>query len=80
MFERYAIYYTPQGALAEVGAAWMGWDVARGVAVDHAMVGDLDLAKLTRTPRKYGLHGTIKPPFVLKAAQMQRHLRQPYPP
>ena len=66
MFERYAIYYTPQGALAEVGAAWMGWDVARGVAVDHAMVGDLDLAKLTRTPRKYGLHGTIKPPFVLR--------------
>lgn len=65
MFQRYAVYYTPEGALAECGAAWLGWDVARGVYREHPKIGDLDIAELTRTPRRYGLHGTIKPPFFL---------------
>jgi putative phosphonate metabolism protein len=64
-FDRYAIYYTPQGSLAEAGAAWLGWDVARGQAAAHPEVAGLDVAALTETPRKYGLHATIKPPFVL---------------
>ena len=64
-FDRYAIYYTPKGALAEAGAAWLGWDLARGRAVAHPEVRGLDVAALTETPRKYGLHATIKPPFVL---------------
>ncbi|MFG6531184.1 MULTISPECIES: DUF1045 domain-containing protein [unclassified Sulfitobacter] len=64
-FDRYAIYYTPKGALAEAGAAWLGWDLARGRAVAHPEVTGLDVAALTETPRKYGLHATIKPPFVL---------------
>jgi 2'-5' RNA ligase len=51
--------------LAEAGAAWLGWDVARGQAVAHPEVAALDVAALTETPRKYGLHATIKPPFVL---------------
>lgn len=64
-YQRYAIYVTPQpGDFADLGAAWLGWDVARG---DSATQPDLefDLAKLTKRPRKYGLHGTIKPPFHL---------------
>ncbi len=65
MFQRYAVYFTPEGALADQGAAWLGWDVARGVTLAHPQVGDLDVEALTRTPRKYGLHGTIKPPFFL---------------
>ncbi|MDA8746961.1 DUF1045 domain-containing protein [Litoreibacter sp.] len=65
MFQRYAVYYTPKGALAEKGAAWLGWDVARGIRVEHPHVAGLDVAALTHTPRKYGLHGTIKPPFYL---------------
>ncbi len=65
MFQRYAVYYTPEGALAECGAAWLGWDLARGVCVDHPDIPGLDAAKLTDTPRRYGLHGTIKPPFFL---------------
>ena len=64
-FDRYAIYYTPKGALAEAGAAWLGWDLARGRAVAHPEVAGLDVAALTETPRKYGLHATVKPPFVL---------------
>lgn len=50
--------------MAAAGAAWLGWDVASGSAVAHPDVG-LNLDKITETPRKYGFHGTIKPPFVL---------------
>lgn len=64
-FDRYAIYFTPQGSLAEAGAAWLGWDLARGRTVAHPDVAGLDVAALTETPRKYGPHATIKPPFVL---------------
>lgn len=65
MFQRYAVYYTPVGALAEVGAAWLGWDSASGMTVPHPCFPDIDLVAATETPRKYGLHGTIKPPFFL---------------
>ncbi|KNG93456.1 DUF1045 domain-containing protein [Pseudaestuariivita atlantica] len=62
---RYAIYYTPPpGPLAAFGAAWLGWDPVLGTTVPHPEIG-LPVAELTKTPRKYGLHGTIKPPFHL---------------
>ncbi|QFT58834.1 hypothetical protein FIU94_08355 [Sulfitobacter sp. THAF37] len=67
MFKRYAVYFTPQGALADRGAAWLGWDIASGQPVAHPEVPGLDLADLTETPRKYGFHATIKPPFALAA-------------
>ncbi len=65
---RYAIYYAPQaGAFADATAAWLGWDPARGQAVAHPNLPDLPkpVADLTAIPRKYGFHGTIKPPFHL---------------
>ncbi|MEM7469965.1 MAG: DUF1045 domain-containing protein [Pseudomonadota bacterium] len=65
MYQRYGVYYTPDGALAARGAAWLGWDVARGRAVEHPVIEGLDIAEITATPRKYGFHGTIKPPFFL---------------
>ena len=67
MFKRYAIYYTPtQGTpLAEFGANWLGWDSATGTSRAHPDMGELDVAQITETPRKYGFHGTIKPPFRL---------------
>lgn len=63
-YARFAIYYVPpEGALADFGAAWLGWDIARGRA---ALQPDLSgLAGITETPRKYGFHGTLKPPFRL---------------
>lgn len=67
-FQRYAIYVMPDGALARFGASWLGWDALAGRSVPHP---DLNLprplAEITATPRKYGLHGTIKPPFRLAA-------------
>ncbi len=63
-FQRYAVYYLPENAeLADFGAMWLGWDVAQGVAVEQPGVEGIEAA--TRTPRKYGFHGTLKPPFRL---------------
>ena len=62
---RYAVYYAPEeGGFAQAAAAWLGWDPATGRAVEQPDLG-LDLAAMTADPRKYGFHGTIKPPFRL---------------
>lgn len=63
-YTRFAIYYVPpKGALASFGAAWLGYDVATGRLVDQPDLPGLD--DVTMTPRKYGFHGTLKPPFRL---------------
>lgn len=50
--------------MADFGASWLGWDVVNGQASRQP---DLpDLRDITMTPRKYGFHGTLKPPFRLK--------------
>lgn len=62
---RYAVYYAPEpGAFATAAASWLGWDPATGQVVPQPDLG-VDLAALTADPRKYGFHGTIKPPFRL---------------
>lgn len=64
-FSRFAIYWRPDpGPLADFGARWLGWDPATGQEAEHPNV-PLDVAGITATPRKYGLHGTIKPPMRL---------------
>ena len=65
MFERYAIFYTPTGALADFGAKWLGWDSAHGRAQVQPEITGIDVPTITQTPRKYGLHGTLKAPFKL---------------
>ncbi|MEL6573736.1 MAG: DUF1045 domain-containing protein [Pseudomonadota bacterium] len=67
-FTRFAVYYLPpDGPLATFGAKWLGWDVATGTAADRYHVPGLD--DVTMTPRKYGFHGTLKPPFRLADGQ-----------
>ena len=71
-FNRYAIYFLPErGALYDFGATWLGWDVIDGVARDHPLLEGLPFSveDLTTAPRKYGFHGTIKPPFRLRDGQ-----------
>ncbi len=76
MFTRYAIFYTPpRGPLAAFGAAWLGWDLARAAMVEHPKLGGLDIAAITDVPRKYGMHGTIKPPFALADDCTQKELQ-----
>lgn len=77
-FTRYAVYYTPpEGALSEFGTAWLGWDAARSAEVAHPEVAGLPapVAGITETPRKYGLHATMKPPFRLAEGQDEVALR-----
>ncbi|MGA9434475.1 MAG: DUF1045 domain-containing protein [Roseobacter sp.] len=78
MFQRYAIYYTPAGGLAEVGASWLGWDLRIGIEVPHPVIDGLKVAALTRRPHKYGFHGTIKPPFALAAGTTEAMLTKEF--
>lgn len=61
-WRRYAIYYTPAGPLAGFGAAWLGWDIARGRGAPPRTQ---QVEALTRTARRYGFHATLKAPFRL---------------
>jgi putative phosphonate metabolism protein len=68
-FRRHAVYWAPPAGspLARFGAAWLGWDAAAGRRVPHPDLPGLPLpvAEITAAPRKYGFHGTLKPPFRL---------------
>ncbi len=78
-YERYAIFYTPApGPLADFGAAWLGWDPVLGRDVAQASLAGVDVAKATATPRKYGFHGTMKPPFALAEGQGAEALKQAF--
>lgn len=67
-FSRFAVYYAPEpGPLATFGAEWLGWDCVAGVETAQLQPRGLPCPAedITQTPRKYGFHGTIKPPFRL---------------
>ena len=67
---RFALYYTPPpGPLADFGAAWLGWDLRRGVAVARSAP---DCAAVTATPGRYGFHATLKAPFALAEGESRR--------
>lgn len=73
---RYAIFYTPApGPLADFGAAWLGWDPVQGLRLAQCAIEGVDVSGITETPRKYGFHGTIKPPFSLAEGQSEAALR-----
>lgn len=76
-YRRYAVYFTPDdGPLARFGAAWLGWDIATGRPLVQPTPDGLPapLAKITKTPRKYGFHATIKPPFRLAEGRSEAGL------
>ena len=75
-YQRYAIFYTPApGPLAEFGAVWLGWDPVAGRRVAQSVIDGVDVSEITETPRRYGFHGTIKPPFTLAEGQNEAALR-----
>ncbi|MEX5562918.1 DUF1045 domain-containing protein [Pseudophaeobacter sp. 1A16562] len=75
-FTRYAIYFAPPHGVAwsRFGTSWLGWDMETGEALPHPEVGGLDIAAITATPRKYGLHATMKPPMRLAEGCSQADL------
>lgn len=68
-FTRYALYYAPRSnaGWGRWASEWLGWDLEAGRPLPHPEAGDLAVAEVTQTPRKYGLHATIKPPLRLAA-------------
>ncbi|WP_171131687.1 DUF1045 domain-containing protein [Ruegeria sp. HKCCA6707] len=70
-FTRYALYYAPPAGAEWTAFAirWLGWDMETGAETPHPVVPDVDVRSVTDTPRKYGLHGTMKPPFRLAEGQ-----------
>lgn len=69
-FVRFGIYFTPRpGAFSEAGSTWLGWDLNQGKTVN----GSVD--EITTRPRKYGFHGTIKPPFKLSPGKHEKDLK-----
>ncbi len=70
MSERVAIYFTPAAGtqLSAFGAGWLGRDVGCTRDVSRRHVDGVDPACqeiITRSPRRYGFHGTLKAPFTL---------------
>lgn len=77
--KRFAVYYAPPpGPFADLAARWLGYDPATGASCPQPDLG-LPAAAITRDPRRYGFHGTIKPPFRLAEgvapADLDRALR-----
>ncbi len=77
---RHAIYWAPPAGspLARLGATWLGRDAETGEAVPRSVALDIDPAQaeaLTDSPRFYGFHGTLKPPFALSPGHTAGALR-----
>lgn len=69
-FPRYALYYVParDSALGRFGAETLGYDAFSGDDVPFApdyLGAYADWSELTRDPRTYGFHATLKAPFAL---------------
>jgi len=65
---RHAVYLVPEpgSALASLGSAWLGRDVETGAALSRPRLPGIEPAlaeQITKSPRFYGFHGTLKPPF-----------------
>ncbi len=70
---RYAIYYAPElgSALDTFGQTWLGQrgHDALASAIGKSSEVSIDrIGELTDSPRRYGFHGTLKPPFELNPA------------
>lgn len=67
---RYAIYFSPgpDTLLCRLGSKWLGRDAATGEPLEpHLPEGFQrgDWFRATESPRRYGFHATLKPPFYL---------------
>jgi putative phosphonate metabolism protein len=67
---RYALYYAPRPdeGLAVAASQWLGWNPEGGRARRPPLSSGFTserLAEITTEPRRYGFHGTLKPPMAL---------------
>jgi putative phosphonate metabolism protein len=78
-FPRYAIYYAsaPGSELDRFGAQMLGYDAFSGADLpfaDGLLRGLPDWHDLTRDPRKYGFHATLKAPLTLAPGKSEAEL------
>lgn len=76
---RFAIYYAPEPTepLAGLARRWLGYDAETGHSTPQPSVAGFTterLRHLTAEPRRYGFHGTLKPPFALAAGTTESML------
>lgn len=70
MSSRYALYFTPEpdSAFERAGATCLGRNPRTGWSGEPLSVPGIDAARMrtiTKAPRRYGFHGTLKAPFRL---------------
>jgi putative phosphonate metabolism protein len=75
-FPRYAIYYTATrgSALDRFGSEHLGYDAWSGDGLPFPAGLPADWPELTRDPRKYGFHATLKAPFALAPRKNESEL------
>ena len=76
---RYAIYFAPpeESKLEHVCSAILGRCARTGTALGQPAIPGIEparLAELTASPRHYGLHATLKPPFFLESPHDETEL------
>lgn len=76
---RYAIYYAPppESAWWRFGNAWLGRDSATGESLtppEAPGVTPEEQREATASPRRYGFHATLKPPFRLAESERESAL------
>lgn len=69
---RYAVYFVPAAddPLWSFGTHWLGRDPETGAVYAQSA----QQAAITREPRRYGFHATLKPPFALASGQTAQAL------
>jgi hypothetical protein len=75
-FPRYAIYYVaaPGSDLDRFGAQLLGYDAFSGEPLPFPDGVAPDWHELTRDPRQYGFHATLKPPLALAQGNSESEL------
>ena len=78
-YPRYAIYYAPAPGsdLDRFGAQLLGYDAFSGVDLpfpDGILQTTPDWRDLTKEPRKYGFHATLKAPLSLAPGKTEAEL------
>jgi putative phosphonate metabolism protein len=67
---RYGIYFSPRpdALLFSMGSKWLGRDAVAEAPLDPGLPDHIrqeDWLRVTESPRRYGFHATLKPPFRL---------------
>ena len=68
--QRFAIYFAPEieSSLHSIGSQWLGRDSSSGKAIKQPDIKGISSSyffNVTKTPRRYGFHATLKAPFRL---------------